>query len=148
MTEKGDFSRASGFPAGSALHPNQFQVNEAWIVFQLNEMPIHTEQDGSFNCICLMDAASCFLLCAELVPSAQEEPSQAQARQMFTSASAKNGEFPQRLFMPRGMFPGTVKAEAERLGMAVSTSPEDQLLVFIGEAREGYRENMQTQRDP
>ena len=46
----------------SVLHPVQFQVNEAWIVFQLNETPIHTEQEGSFNCLCLMDAASCFLL--------------------------------------------------------------------------------------
>ena len=41
----------------SALHPNQFQVNEAWIVFQLNETPIHTAKDGSFNCICLMSEA-------------------------------------------------------------------------------------------
>jgi hypothetical protein len=58
----------------SVLHPNQFQVNEAWIVFRLNETPIHTEQEGSFNCICLMDAASCFLLGSELIPSAEEEP--------------------------------------------------------------------------
>ena len=44
------------------LHPNQFQLNEAWIAFQLNDAPIETEQDGSFNCIALMDAASCFIL--------------------------------------------------------------------------------------
>lgn len=44
------------------LHPNQFQVNEAWIAFQLNDLPIETMQDGSFNCIALMDAASCFIV--------------------------------------------------------------------------------------
>jgi len=131
----------------SALHPNQFQVNEAWIVFQLNEMPIHTELEGSFNCICLMDAASCFLMVSELIPSAQEEPSQTQARHMLTAAWAKKGEFPQTLFIPAGRFPGALKAEAERLGIAIITAPEDQLLVFIGDAREGYRENMQGQRD-
>jgi hypothetical protein len=131
----------------SVLHPNQFQVNEAWIVFQLNEMPIHTEQDGSFNCICLMDAASCFLLGSELIPSAQEEPSPMQARHMLTAAWAKKGEFPKTLFMPAGRFPGTLKAEAERLGMAVITASEGQLLVFIDDAREGYRQNMQGQRD-
>jgi hypothetical protein len=27
------------------LHPNQFQINEAWIVFKLNDEPIHTELD-------------------------------------------------------------------------------------------------------
>jgi hypothetical protein len=37
------------------LHPNQFQVNEVWIAFQLNETPISTGKDGAFNCICLMD---------------------------------------------------------------------------------------------
>lgn len=103
----------------SELHPNQFQVNEAWIVFQLNDSPIHTEQEGSFNCICLMDAASCFLLGSELIPIAQGEPSQTQAHQMLTAAWAKKGEFPQTLFIPTGRFSGTMKLEAERLGMAV-----------------------------
>ncbi|HLZ98491.1 MAG TPA: hypothetical protein VKP66_11200 [Steroidobacteraceae bacterium] len=130
------------------LHPNQFQVNQAWIVFQLNETPIDTEQDGSFNCLCLMDAASCFLLGSELIPSAQEEPSQTQARHMLTAAWAKKGEFPKTLYMPTGRFPSTVKAAAEHLGMAVVTVPEDQLLVFIGEARDGYREHMQHRRNP
>ena len=132
----------------SALHPNQFQVNEAWIVFQLNETPIHTAKDGSFNCICLMDAASCFLLGSELIPSTQVEPSQQQARQLLTAAWATKGEFPQTLFMPTGKFPRTLKAEAERLGMAVITTPEDQLLVFISEARDGYREHMQNAPGP
>jgi hypothetical protein len=131
----------------SVLHPNQFEVNEAWIVFQLNETPIHTEQDGSFNCLCLMDAASCFLLVSELVPSAQEEPSQTQARHMLTAAWAKKGEFPKTLYMPTGRFPETMKAAAERLGMAVVSAPEDQLRVFIGEARDGYREHMQHTRN-
>jgi hypothetical protein len=127
----------------SALHPSQFQVNEAWIVFQLNDVPIDTESEGSFNCICLMDAASCFLLGTELVPNADVEPSQPQARQLLTAAWAKKGEFPQRLYMPAGRFPCTLKQEAEHLGMTVITAPEDELLVFIGEARDGYREHMQ-----
>jgi len=52
-----------GFTQGrGVLHPNQFQVNEAWIAFKLNGDPIHTEHDGDFNFFALMDAASCFLL--------------------------------------------------------------------------------------
>jgi hypothetical protein len=95
-----------------------------------------------------MDAASCFLLGSELIPSAQQEPSQTQARDMLTAAWAKKGEFPQTLFIPTGRFSGTMKLEAERLGMAVVAAPEDQLLVFIGEARDGYREHMQHARNP
>ena len=41
-----------------------------------------------------------------------------------------------------------MKAAAERLGMAVVSAPEDQLLVFIGAARDGYREHMHLTRNP
>jgi hypothetical protein len=132
----------------SVLHPNQFQVNEAWIAFQLNETPISTSHDGSFNCICLMDAASCFLLSSELIPSAEAEPSRKQARDMLTAAWGKKGEFARTVFLPSGQFQGPLKAEAELMGMAVVAAPEDQLLVFIGEARDGYREHMQHLPNP
>jgi hypothetical protein len=127
----------------SGLHPNQFQVNQAWIVFQLNETPISAGKDGAFNCICLMDAASCYILGTELLSTAEVEPSQKQARDMLTAAWAKEGAFPPTLFMPTVKFPSTMKAEAERLGMTVVLAPEDHLLVFIGEARDSYREHMQ-----
>jgi hypothetical protein len=44
----------------------------------------------------------------------------------LTAAWAKKGEYPQTLFLPTGQFQGTLKAEAERLGMAVVFAPEDQ----------------------
>ena len=131
----------------SELHPSQFQVNEAWIAFQLNETPISAGKDGAFNCLCLMDAASCYILGTKLISSSEAEPSQTQARDMLAAAWAKKGEFPQTLFVPTGRFQGTLKAEAERLGMAVVFAPEDQLRVFIGEARDGYREHMQLARN-
>ena len=95
-----------------------------------------------------MDAASCYILGTELISTSEAEPSQKQARHMLTAAWAKKGEFPQTLFIPTGRFEGTMKAEAERLGMAVITASENQLLVFIGEARDGYREHMQERRNP
>ncbi len=124
------------------LHPNQFQVNEAWIAFQLNDAPISAGKDGSFNCLCLMDAASCYLLGTELISASQLEPSQKQARDMLTAAWAKKGEFPRTLLLPTGRLQGALKAEASVLGIAVVSASEDDLLVFIGEAREGYREHM------
>jgi hypothetical protein len=50
------------------LHPNQFEINEAWIAFHLNHSPIETEEDGDSNGIALMDAASCNMFGTELVP--------------------------------------------------------------------------------
>ena len=126
----------------SVLHPNQFKVNEAWIVFRLNDTPIHTDQDGSFNCICVMDAASCYLLNAELIPASEGEPSPKQVHNILSTAWEKNEHYPKTVFIPAREFPNALKSEAERLGITVISVPEDQLLLFIGEAREGYKENM------
>jgi len=87
-----------------------------------------------------MDAASCYILGSELIPSENVEPSPQHARQLLTAAWAKKGEFPQTLFMPTGRFPSTLKTEAERLGISVLSTSEDQLQVFIAEARDAYRE--------
>ena len=65
------------------LHPQQFEVNEAWIAFRLNGTPVRTERDGDFNCIALMDAASCFLLGSQFIPVTAPEPTRAQFRSLF-----------------------------------------------------------------
>ena len=65
------------------LHPNQFQVNEAWIAFKLNDRPIRTEQDGDFDLIALMDAASCFILSSALVPANGVEPADLESRRLL-----------------------------------------------------------------
>jgi hypothetical protein len=125
------------------LHPNQFKVNEAWIAFRLNDAPIHTLEDGSFNCVSLMDAASCYILGAEMVPIAQDEPSKLQVRRLLKAAWAEKEQFPATLFLPAGQFQKAMTEVAASLGIVVVPVQEDQLLVFIGEAREGYKEHMQ-----
>ncbi len=57
-------------------NPSQFQINEAWIAFKLNDAPVSTSADGDFNVLALMDAASCFILGTEFVRANSKEPSQ------------------------------------------------------------------------
>lgn len=125
------------------LHPNQFRVNEAWIAFRLNEVPIDTVQDGSFNCVSLMDAASCYILGAEMVPSAVVEPSKLQVLRLLQAGWAEHKQYPATLFVPAGQFQAAMTEEAARLGIVVVPVQEDQLQVFIGEARTGYKEHLQ-----
>jgi hypothetical protein len=122
----------------AVLQPDQFSVNEAWIAFQLNRTPIHTEADGDFKCLALMDAASCFILSSTLVPARNAEPSKAQVRQLLKQASAHKKALPERLLLPVGKFTANLPAEAERQGIAVVRVPERQLLVFVGEAQDGF----------
>jgi hypothetical protein len=124
------------------LHPAQFAINEAWLAFKLNETPIRTELEGDFNCIALMDAASCFILGNTFAPAGEAEPSKMAARRLLEEARAHKQELPKTLFIPSGQFDRIVAAEAEQQGIAVVRVPEDQLLVFIGEARESFKERV------
>jgi hypothetical protein len=123
------------------LHPNQFTVNEAWLVFKLNEMPIHTELEGDFDVIALMDAASCFILGNTVAPAGEAEPSKLAVRRLIKEARAHTRQLPKTLFIPNGQFLFVLPAEAERHGIEIRRVPEDRLRVFIGEARESFKEH-------
>lgn len=122
------------------LHPNQFKVNEAWIAFQLNDEPIHTEQDGDFNFLALMDAASCFILSSTPVAATQGEPTQLEAKRLLREGQAHKKQWPKTLFVPTEQVAQLLVAEAEQLGIGVVRVAEAELLPFIGEAQEGFRE--------
>lgn len=49
-------------------------------------------------------------------------------------------QLPKTLFIPNDQPANFLTSEAERQGITVVRIPEDQLLPFIGEAREGFKE--------
>ena len=116
-----------------------FKVNEAWIVFRLNEAPISTETDGDFNVIALMDAASCFILGAEFVSATSAEPTEMEVRRLIKSGKSHKQQLPRTLYIPDNQAADVLCNEAEQNGIAVVRVPENQLLVFISEAREGLK---------
>lgn len=122
------------------LHPNQFQVDEAWIAFKLNDPPIHTEQEGDFDLFALMDAASCFILSSAPVSTKSAELSQLDSRRLLKQGQAHKKQWPKTLYVPSEQPATFLSAEAERLGIGVIRISEDQLLPFIGEAKQGFRE--------
>lgn len=122
------------------FHPNQFEVNEAWIVFKLNDAPIQTERDGDFNCLALMDAASCFILGCEFIATAAIEPSMTEARRLLKTGESHKKGLPRTLLIPKEQKADAFAQEAARQKITVARVPEDELLVFMGEARAGFRE--------
>jgi hypothetical protein len=123
------------------LHPRQFQVNEAWIAFKLNEVPVTTIADGDFNVIALMDAASCFILGSEFVPAGSPDLSAIQARRLFKAGESHKKSLPRTLFISADHPANVLSDEAERRGIAVMRVSIEQLLPFISEAREGFKEH-------
>ena len=123
------------------LNPKQFEVNEAWIAFRVNRVPIRTEQDGDLNCIALMDAASCFILGMELVPATAAEPTRLEVRRLFKSAKNHKQQFPKTLFVSRGEVADQLTREATKEHIDVVCVPENELLIFTREARDGFAEH-------
>ena len=124
------------------LHPNQFQVDEAWIVFKLNEAPVPTGRDGDFNFLALMDAASCFILSVTPVSAEAAEPPAMDVNKLLQDGEAHHRKLPKTLFIPQEQHANLLAAEAEDLGISVVRVAEAELLTFIGEAREGFRERI------
>ena len=122
------------------IDPNQFQVNDAWIAFQLNDGPIHTEADGDFNCLALLDVASCFILSMSNVPITQTEPSNAEVQQMLKDSYSHKRQLPKTLYIPSDQPADNLTFEAELKKVNVVRVPEDQLLLCIGDARESFKE--------
>ncbi|MBX9894372.1 MAG: hypothetical protein K2Y09_04230 [Nitrosomonas sp.] len=120
-------------------HPRTFQVNEAWIVSKLNGVPVTTEEDGDFNVVALMDAASCFILGTEFVPAVSAGLSEMEAKRLLNSGKARKQQLPKTLYVPENLIADVLCTEAERNGIAVIRVPEEQLLVFIDEVREGFK---------
>jgi hypothetical protein len=128
------------------LEPSQYQIDEMWIVFQLSVTPIHTKTDGDFNVFGLMDAASCFMLSTELVPTDSAGISQQEARRLLNAAYAHKKEYPQGVFLPSESVMDPMCSELEMLGISVTRVQDEQLWAFIAEARESYEEFLRTER--
>ena len=122
--------------------PRQFQIDEAWIAFKLNDAPILTEADGDFNVLALMDAASCFILGTEFFPADSMEPSELESKRLLKGGYSKHQQWPETLLISTNLAAAILCIEAKRHGIAVVQVSEEQLLVCIGDAREGFQEHV------
>lgn len=87
-----------------------------------------------------MDAASCFILGSEFIAADAVEPSGMEACRLLRAGQSHKQKLPQTLLIPREQKADALAEEATRQKIAVTRVPENELLVFIGEAREGFRE--------
>jgi hypothetical protein len=124
------------------ISPSQFQINEAWIAFKLNDAPISTQEDGDFNVIALMDVASCYILGTEFVPTDSAELSQLESRRLLKSGESHKNQLPKKLFISNDLTANILTVEAESLGITVDHVPESELSIFLGEARGGFQEHV------
>ena len=87
-----------------------------------------------------MDAASCFILGSEFVPITCAELSVMDSARLLDSGKSHKQQLPKKLYIPDNLAADLLSSEAERCSISVIRIPEDQLLIFIDEAREGFKD--------
>lgn len=123
-------SRAPG------LHPDQFAVNEAWIVFRLLDEPMETKDAGAVDMIGLMDAGSTCFLNFSARPAAADF-SEIEARAFFQNLKVPTPPRPpRRVFIAADVAGDSLRVEAARRGIDVSTVEPRSLDGIVGRARE------------
>jgi len=127
----------------SMLKPSQFTPNDAWILFRLNDRPISTEQDGGFNVLCLMDAASLYILTNEFVPVDGEAAIADVAKKLLAAAESKAGKLPEKIFVSAELQSSDLEETLEETGFEVVVSTKRELQPFVSEAKRGFRAHLE-----
>jgi len=118
--------------------PSQFSPNDAWILFRLNDAPIVTEQDGDFDVLCLMDAASCYILGNDFVPIIDDADPVPIAARLLSSAQEKAGCYPKKLVVSDEFESGEFEPIAKSFDAELVSYGEEDLAPFVSEAKEGF----------
>lgn len=124
------------------LHPSQFEVDESWILFRLNRMPVVTSQDEPAVCLGLMDAASCFILSVTTIQGITAVVRKEHLRQLLKKGWAHKERYPSRLFTTPELINDDIEEVAESEGISVVTVLERQLESIIGEAQTSFEESL------
>ena len=82
-----------------AIDPHEYNWNEAWLLFRLNDAPVCTESDGDFNVMAIMDVGTGLILGMEFVGVLQEELSEFESSRLLKNPHAARSCVKNRLKM-------------------------------------------------
>jgi hypothetical protein len=123
------------------MHPKDFRVNEAWLAFRANSVPIRSPE-GEFDVFVLMDAASMYIFGQALAVVGAEAPTGEDAAALLREDWQSKQEWPQRLILA-----GKASAEngfcraAQWNGIPVVSVAAKELRVYISDVRSAFAEH-------
>jgi hypothetical protein len=120
------------------IDPHEYDRNEAWLLFWLNDAPVRTESDGDFNVMAIMDVGTGLILGMEFVGVLKEELSELESRKLLASAESKAGSRPQQLLVDSEQKVAQLIGAASAMGLEVILESGSNLNPITQEAREGF----------
>jgi hypothetical protein len=97
---------------------------------------------GDFNMIASMDAASCFILSTLSVSAMAVLLTELESKELLKNGWIHKQELRKTLIIPNHLVANLLQIEAESYGITLVRVLEDQLMLFIGEARTGFKEHL------
>lgn len=120
------------------VEPSDFDPNEAWLIFQLNEAPVMTEADGDFNVMAVMEVATKLIFGMELVQAIMPGLPEVQSRRLLAEAEGEAGTRPQKLFIASEYGADDLVKVAKEMEIDVVRVSVEELSDITLEAREGF----------
>jgi hypothetical protein len=120
------------------INPHEYDRNEAWLLFQLNDAPVCTESDGDFNVMAILEVSTGVILGMEFVGVLAEELSEFESRKLLASSESEAGGRPQRLFIDSEQQADQLIAAASAMRVEVILESASDLNTITQEAREGF----------
>lgn len=118
--------------------PDQFRVNEAWIVIRVNEAFLFVKDDP-YDIYVLMDAASAYVLGHVLLRVADEAPRAEDVEALFTKAWKAKNQWAERLMLTEdSVAQDAFRRRAEKNGLAVEIVSLSDLDPIVGPLRESF----------
>jgi hypothetical protein len=117
-------------------------VNEAWILFWLTDSPIHTEKDGDFNIVALIDVASCYILGNDIVT--ETDGLQPHIKSLLKQAHDQVHCLPQQLIVQDNMVSPQLEQEMETLKLTMESATRGQIWPIVGEAVQAFKQYLVT----
>ncbi|MDZ7643399.1 MAG: hypothetical protein U5K76_03695 [Woeseiaceae bacterium] len=97
-----------------------------------------TEQDGDFDVLCLMDAASCYILGNDFLPILDGADPVPVAARLLASAQDQAGCWPKQLFVSDEFESGPFEPIAKEIDAELTSYGDEDLAPFVSEAKEGF----------
>ncbi len=120
------------------IDPHEYDRNEAWLLFRLNDAPVRTESDGDFNVMAIMDVGTGLILGMEFVGVLEEELSEFESRKLLASAESEAGGRPRQLLVDSEQKVDQLIGAASAMGLKVIPESGSNLNPITQEAREGF----------
>lgn len=120
------------------LTPDQFRVNEAWIVVRVNEAFLFVK-DEPYDIYVLMDADSCYVLGHVLSRVTNEAPHEKDVEALFKKAWEAKNQWAEKLILTENSIAEDVfRKQAEQNSLSVSIVPLSDLELIVGPLKESF----------